>query len=349
MKIPWECDPHTAAKHRVLERYLQAWWPIMLQRFPRATYIEGFAGPGIYSGGEPGSPIIAIRTLRRAAGPDKPVDLIFIDREKRCLSMLKGEIEKHARDPRPGASVRLVKGNAADEVLAQLQSVRAWDGGVFTFLDSWGNVAVPIDVVRRLARGGSEVFVTLGRRFWAQFKTAVGPEWDEMFGSSDWRQVNEISGASAQAQFLMTCYRRALHDAGFGYVLDFELVDERGEHFYLIHGTTHPLGVEKMKDALWKVDPVTGAGFRDPRGQMEGQQSLGLGWEPDLGPLKPMIIEWLAQGSRSLEAIRQRVFDETVFKATHANRVVTEMLREGLLRRAPSSGRLTGDTMLFRD
>ena len=31
--------------------------------YPSATYAEGFAGPGVYAGGEPGSPIIAMQTL----------------------------------------------------------------------------------------------------------------------------------------------------------------------------------------------------------------------------------------------------------------------------------------------
>jgi three-Cys-motif partner protein len=117
--VPWVCDPHTAAKHRVLERYLQAWWPIMLSVFPRATYIEGFAGPGVYKGGEPGSPIIALRTLRNAVCPNKPVELIFIDREPKCLTMLKDEISGKVGSPvRPGTGApRLVRGEAANELV----------------------------------------------------------------------------------------------------------------------------------------------------------------------------------------------------------------------------------------
>jgi three-Cys-motif partner protein len=347
LEVPWTLDPHTAAKHRILERYLQAWWPIMLSRFPRATYIEGFAGPGIYSGGEPGSPIIALRTLQNAPSHDTPVDLIFIDRERRCLSMLQAEIATKIGLPvRPGTrDPQLVYGSAATELLPRLDAVDAWSGGVFAFLDSWGNVAVPLDVVRALARPRCEVFVTLGRRFWAQFGSSVADEWDDMFGSREWRRVTQMAGAQAQGRYLTECYRRSLREAGFTYVLDFELVDEKGELFYLIHGTTHSLGVEKMKDALWAVDPVAGAGFRDPRG-IEGQQPLGLGWLPDLSPLRPMIIEWLRGGPQSVDAIRQRVFDETVYKKTHASSAIAQMVNDQLLSRAPVGGRVTGGTIV---
>jgi three-Cys-motif partner protein len=56
----WPIEEHTKAKHRILRRYLDAWLPIMSSRNRRLIYIDGFAGPGVYAGGEPGSPIIAL-------------------------------------------------------------------------------------------------------------------------------------------------------------------------------------------------------------------------------------------------------------------------------------------------
>ena len=50
--VLWDVDPHTLAKHRLLENYLAAWLPTLLQGgFRGVTYAEGFAGPGIYTGG----------------------------------------------------------------------------------------------------------------------------------------------------------------------------------------------------------------------------------------------------------------------------------------------------------
>jgi hypothetical protein len=57
----WELEPHTRAKHEILRRYLQAWIPILTQGgFKNILYIDGFAGPGRYAGGEDGSPVIAV-------------------------------------------------------------------------------------------------------------------------------------------------------------------------------------------------------------------------------------------------------------------------------------------------
>lgn len=61
----WKIRPHTRAKHVLLRSYLSAWFPILTSGGfnRRVIYIDGFAGPGIYSDGELGSPLIALDTL----------------------------------------------------------------------------------------------------------------------------------------------------------------------------------------------------------------------------------------------------------------------------------------------
>ena len=64
-KAVWPMEQHTRAKHEILRRYLGAWFPILAGGGfnPRLVFLDGFAGPGVYSSGEPGSPLIAIETL----------------------------------------------------------------------------------------------------------------------------------------------------------------------------------------------------------------------------------------------------------------------------------------------
>src|SRR5437868_3544213 len=57
----WPLEPHTLGKHLVLRAYLDAWLPIMARWNGRILFIDGFAGPGEYSTGEDGSPIIALK------------------------------------------------------------------------------------------------------------------------------------------------------------------------------------------------------------------------------------------------------------------------------------------------
>jgi len=55
----WKKDPHTEAKHLILDGYLKAWFPILGSSNKKIIYLDGFAGPGEYDDGEDGSPIIA--------------------------------------------------------------------------------------------------------------------------------------------------------------------------------------------------------------------------------------------------------------------------------------------------
>jgi three-Cys-motif partner protein len=59
----WPLEPHSFGKHIVLRRYLKAWLPILGTTQGRIVFIDGFAGPGEYTGGEQGSPIIALEAL----------------------------------------------------------------------------------------------------------------------------------------------------------------------------------------------------------------------------------------------------------------------------------------------
>jgi three-Cys-motif partner protein len=79
----WEIDRHTLAKHAILRRYLEAWLPIMTSWSGRVLYIDGFAGPGKYKGGEDGSPIIALKAARdHRTKIRSEIVFIFVERDR---------------------------------------------------------------------------------------------------------------------------------------------------------------------------------------------------------------------------------------------------------------------------
>lgn len=82
--------PHTAAKHLLLEKYLDRWFPILGKFHQRLNYIDGFAGPGEYASGAKGSPVIAIESAiqhvrKGTLSPSAEVNFTFIEKEKRGL------------------------------------------------------------------------------------------------------------------------------------------------------------------------------------------------------------------------------------------------------------------------
>ena len=89
--------PHTAAKHLLLKRYLDRWFPILGKYNQRINYIDGFAGPGEYEGGEPGSPLLAIEAAKYHV---ERGTLYFVDEQKKEIwTKIAGDLESEIRLP----------------------------------------------------------------------------------------------------------------------------------------------------------------------------------------------------------------------------------------------------------
>ena len=95
----WDLEPHTAAKHEILSRYVQAWAPILSQgNFPHLVFVDGFAGPGRYSKGEEGSPVIAVKAVTGQPRPIRAkVDFHFIELDEKRAHHLTSEIDLLSR------------------------------------------------------------------------------------------------------------------------------------------------------------------------------------------------------------------------------------------------------------
>lgn len=101
-QIVWSIEEHTKAKHRILRGYLDAWLPIMSQHNGRLVYVDGFAGPGIYAGGEPGSPIIALKSFLDHSSRQKirsELVFVFIEEDQQRVDRLKEEVRKLGEIP----------------------------------------------------------------------------------------------------------------------------------------------------------------------------------------------------------------------------------------------------------
>ena len=222
--VLWAADPHTVAKHRLLENYLATWLPTMLQgRSCRVTYAEGFAGPGIYTDGEPGSPVIALRTFlgqHNLLAAGRSVDMVLAEEHARRLAELHRQLDHalaEASVPSTGINIEYVHGDHAAVLLPALKRIGAMRRPVFAFLDSYGGPDVPLDLARRIgAAPSSEVLVTFGTSFFIRFCEVEGhqADGDRVFGSRQWRQV-AILPPEQKKPFLVGTYRESLRRAGF--------------------------------------------------------------------------------------------------------------------------------------
>lgn len=297
----WDRDPHTAAKHDMLRLYLAAWFPILLQGgFRCVTYAEGFAGPGEYAGGEEGSPIIALHQVvdrPELVALGKPIRFVLVEERHDRLEHLRGLVNHLSpRESRPAnLIIRGKQGLCQTTLIPELEQAGAFGYPIFGNLDAWG-ADVPYELVSRIASSpASEVLVTFVSDFFRRFATLDEIEkGDIQFGNRDWRRVTELP-SSEKKRFLVDQYTAALNRAGLPMTLSFELLDEGGRSLFLVFGTKGERGLERMKDAMWKADPVYGLRFRDPRDVNQLAFTID---QPDLTPLRDELKRELSDGQR---------------------------------------------------
>jgi three-Cys-motif partner protein len=330
----------------MLRGYLEAWFPIILQGgFRGLTYFEGFAGPGEYSGGESGSPIIALNALleqRQILGTAQMARFVFIELDSRRKEHLDSVLNAMKQRVPGNVEVYTELGSFDQLMEPMIDRARAWHIPLFANLDEWG-ADVPYTHLERLAGiPRSEVMVTFLSDF---FRRAARMQdldkADRQFGSRDWRRVADLPSGPEKLRFLVAEYKRTLRRAGFQQTLAFEMVDEGGHGFYLVFGTKHRLGLERMKTAMWQIDRVYGVRFRDPKDV--SQTALELD-RPDLTPLRDDLLERLSDMKRhQVKELRDYALFETVYRPEHAMEVLLGLKREGRLGHDPQKGKIRID------
>jgi three-Cys-motif partner protein len=253
----WNRDLHTAAKHQMLSSYLQAWFPIISSSFGPAglTYVDAFAGPGEYTAGEPGSPLIALAQARRpdVVGHGRPLRLLFIEYRKDRVDRLVKLIDaRYPAASRPNNwALQVVQGRCEDLLIPALFDIGAAQAPIFANFDGWG-VDTPLALVRHVGRYPSpEVLITFHAQWFVRFATQHDvTAGDIVFGGKDWRPIAATGTPEEKKRGLIDLYRRKLVEAKFEYSLVFEMIDEGGHELLLVYGTGSERGLEKMKDAM---------------------------------------------------------------------------------------------------
>jgi three-Cys-motif partner protein len=315
----WRRDPHTAAKHEILRRYLGAWFP-KLRWAKRVLFVDGFAGPGEYEGGEPGSPLIALETALKHRHDLSSCELVFYfieEREDRCEHLV--QVVK-SMDLPPHVKVYVEQGKFADSfgrVLTAIEEDKKTLAPALVMVDPFGVKGLPMAIMKRIAvQKRSEILVSFMYESMSRFlgTREFESHLDDLFGTGEWRAAVAMSG-SDKRQFLLDLYQEQLKSSGFRHVTAFELLDKRNRtEYYLIHATKSMDGLSAIKEAMWKIDPSGRYQFSDAT---KGRGQLSL-LHADFEPLRQQVLGRFA-GCREVRMsdLKEFVLVETPFLETH--------------------------------
>ena len=336
-------EEHTRAKHELLKIYLEAWFPILATQdhHEQIVFIDGFAGPGIYDGGEPGSPVIALETLiRHRSFPrlaDTSFDFIFVETRPDRFERLKSEVTRFwsRQDYRP-ANVRIRWFNKEFVTVArEIQSDLQGAVPTFAFVDPFGWSQAPMSVIREVfAFDKCEVLITFMsdqiNRFLTHPEESLHYSLDALFGTKAYHQAATLEGDDRKV-FLRELYVRQLRDmAGFRFSRPFEFRDmRRGTRtmYFLMFGTHHVRGLDRMKTAMWKLDPEQGVLFL---GLTSGDPLL-FEPEPNLDSLRDSLKNRFIGQTIPVEDIEEFTIVDTDYTSSHYKGVLKDLERDGLL------------------
>ena len=328
----WPLENHTIGKHEVLRHYMDAWLPIMLMSNKRVLFIDAFAGPGEYSRGEVGSPVIAIRTFlehRSRKMMTGDINFMFIEKDARRAQNLEQVTTRLQGDLPSDCQTHVFNGTFTDkmtDVLNAIDSQKRTLAPSFVMVDPFGVSDTPMSLIKRILENPkSEVYISFMYEAINRFKAT--PEFsnplDELFGCREWRNGIKETDDLKRKSFFYGLYKSQLKASGAKYVLQFDLHEGQRLKYALFFATNHPLGCDRMKQAMWKVAP-----FGDFRFRSGLKNQLFLGPEiVDFSPLKDALLnefglnQWV-----TIELVEQFMSsDKTEFHTEQYKQVLRDM------------------------
>ena len=175
---------------------------------------------------------------------------------------------------------------------------------------------------------------------------------DDLFGTSEWRSVNNMAKPGERNRFLHDLYLRQLkQSAGAKYARSFEMRNATGvTDYYLFYATNSLTGLKRMKEAMWKVDKSGEFTFSDAT---DPNQMVLFSASPRFEDLEKRIIARFTRHEASVGEIEEFVLAETPFRETHYKQQVLKKLEKAnppgieLVNAAPNRKRGTfGDTSM---
>ncbi len=335
----WKYREHTRVKHILLQKYLDAWIPILGKRNSRICYFDGFAGRGEYDDGTLGSPIIALTVADRFAQYYGELLLVFIEKDKDNFENLDKVLEREKPTIRNLHKMRIIKENdeftnAIGGMFESLEKNRSTLIPSFFFVDPFGFGGIPFEIIKKiLSNPKTEVFFTFMVRDIARFlkHSQLVEVFTELFGTDEWRTIIKLPD---REKALIELYRRQLHEAAeVKYSLHFRVCEtERLKTlYYLIHANNNFLGHSIMKSIMFNQSANGCFAYLGPKDVSERYQAKLFDIH-NIEILKKLLLERFKGQNLAYEQIEERMcipwYTEPPYIDKHYRQALKELEKE---------------------
>lgn len=275
-------QPHSIAKHRILQSYLAAYFQTLVsspnQDVLRLTLVDGFAGGGMYVRSDTrelvkGSPFILLEATREAEflinkDRRKPVDLkvdyFFIEADRHAHSHLDKVLRDEGYGDRIGNNIQLRHAkfqDEADSIINFIKGKSPKNGRSIFALDQYGYKEVPTQLIQKIFfhLPSAEVILTFGADSFLNYASdgKLTQSLLDEIGIPDvlqGRTIEEIKRSDKDWRLLMQSglYRTLVARCGAKYYTSFFIRNNKGHgDYWLIHLSQHHRARDVMTEVHW--------------------------------------------------------------------------------------------------
>jgi len=312
-------------KHRILKRYLGAWYPILTSWEGRVLYIETHAGRGKHASGELGSPLVALNTLlSHRSKPfilaDSEITYVFIENDAENVELLKQEVAALGELPEQ-VNVMYIHEDyevVIDGLIEMYKTPGENLAPAILFVDPF-SVKLPTDKFATLLQQSKwEVVINLMWRYvnLALHNSSQSENMDTLFGKGNWEDLPEIVDPGDRCDEAIA---RVAARLGADQYLSIKMLGKNNAIKYvLVHAANHPKARQVMKEVLWAVCPT--GGFRVRQSENLDQEYL-ISPTPDLGPLQVLILQHFAGKTIHYTEVLT-VVNESLYRPKHLHTIL---------------------------
>ena len=299
----------------ILEKYLQAWFPILAKGNRRLIYYDGFAGPGVYSKGEEGSPLIALDAAKSYNNyqPDTELVFVFVEEREDRAAALNQVIGVHEETLPKNFRCEVINKKFETALRETLDSLNKENAPTFAFIDPFGINGLPFSLIERLLGNDKcEVLITFMDSTIQRFVSELPEQVNELIGNSSASDI--IASSGNRITKARELYYKSLKKAA-KFVRFFEMKDQNNRTIYhLFFATNHPLGHKRMKEAMWKADESGLFSFSDAT---DPKQGILFSPTPQKD-LAPILGEKFKDKTIFSDEVLEYTNNETTFLEKHA-------------------------------
>lgn len=319
-------------KHQLLKKYLDAWFPILSKFNGQVSYVESHAGRGKHIRGEPGSPIVALKSLldhhyRDEILKNSSVGFYFIEKYSDSVKDLKDEIANLGELPK-NVSYSIIQEDhekVFQDICDRLdESPGAQLTPSFIFYDPY-SFLMPVDkMTRLLQKSKCEILINF---MWRYLNLAINNEQpgqverlNSMFGDESWRNLRDVPKESRCDATLLLLKEKFKAD----HMWSVKMYDKKNVLKYvLVHFSNHPTAFNKMKDAAWSL--AEHGDFRFWQSDDPNQETL-LVAKPNLKPLHDAVLKKYGANQVHLHDTYE-VVDLSPFRKPHYHSLLRELYK----------------------